>query len=463
MLTLRNAIRVCTVFALVAAPAAAPAGDVVVAPTYVPAFSLDQPRLSAVLFDGGSVITDTDSGGAVKAVVFDAFIDTGASGSVISHLHVTGYPATLLRGEILSLGLDGSPAGEFIGAYTELGIGGTEIGDVTRGFTVKAVNGTIGAVNGDNYATYAGLFDSYGLQNLWVRRAPGAGEVITIDVLGIPITLADPINILGMPVIGQKVMYMDPTPTMAADILSLSTMNTHLLPAGSGQIPTTSYTLSIRMQNFVSAPTPPEVLPTNASNPLVQNVGAAFTDGGGTRRTVTNQEWLFDTGAGSSFVTPQTAKDLGIIPSGMSLSAFITQHKAAGGQTFPVGGIGASVEAPLVTLDEIRILTKDGADELVWRNVDLLVIDVPGLTGVLGMNLLVPSVSLDVDLDDLDPAALLAIFDSRSQGAFNSIVFDAAAGELRFELVPEPATLLILGLGGLALLRRRRAAGAPKA
>ena len=117
MLALRNSIRLCVILALFAAPAAAPAADVVVGPGDTPAFSLDQPRLHAVLFDGGVVITDTDDAGDVKPVVFDAFIDTGASGTVISNLHVTGYIPTLLRGEILSLGLDGTPAGEFIGAF----------------------------------------------------------------------------------------------------------------------------------------------------------------------------------------------------------------------------------------------------------------------------------------------------------------------------------------------------------
>ena len=456
MLAFRNSIRLCVVLALFAAPAAAPAGDVVVGPGDTPAFSLDQPRLHAVLFDGGSVITDTDGAGATKPVVLDAFIDTGASGTVISNLHVTGYPPTLLRGEILSLGLDGTPAGEFIGVYTELGVGGNETGDVTRGFTVKVVNGAVGTVDGDNYATHAGLFDDYGLHNLWVRRAPGGGELFTIDVGGLPVDIADPINVLGMTVIGQKVMYIDPTPTMGADLFSLSLMNTHLLPHGSGEIPATNYTLAVRMHDFVGAATPPEVLPTHADNPLIQHVGAAFTDGVGARRTVTEQEWLFDTGAGASFIGPQTATDLGVIPSGMSLADFITQHKAGGGLTFPIGGIGPEIEAALVTLDEIRITTKDGADDLVWENVDLLIVDVPGLDGVFGMNLLSPSVSLDVDLTGLDLADLLAIFDARSEGPFTSIVFDASAGELSFQTVPEPETLSLLGIGVLALIWRRR-------
>ncbi|HAU38398.1 MAG TPA: hypothetical protein DCX07_11885 [Phycisphaerales bacterium] len=436
---------------------AAPAGEIIVAPGMVPAFSLDQPRLSAVLFDGGSVITDVDEEGYTKPVVFDAFIDTGASGSVISNLHVTGYEPTLLRGEILSLGLDGVPAGEFIGYYTETGVGGQEVGDVTRSFTVKAINGSIGAVDGDNYATYAHLFDDYGGQNLWVRRAPGTGEVVSVDVGGFAVTIADPINILGMPIIGQKVMYMDPTPMMGDDLLSLSVMNTHLLSAGDPEIPATSLTLAIRMQNFVSTPPPPEVLPSHAENPMVRHIGASFTDSLGVTRTLTEQEWLFDTGAGNSFISRQTAEALGIIPAGMSLADFITQHKLAGGKTFEVGGIGSQVEAPLVTLAELRITTKDGADELVWKNVDLLVLDAAGLPGVFGMNLLVPSVSLDVDLANLtDLSDLLAIFDTRSAGPFSAIVFDAAAGELRLAPVPEPSLTLLLGAAAPLLLKRRR-------
>ena len=56
--------------------------------TKINANALDQPELYSLLTDGGVVITD---GG--EPVIFEAFIDTGASGFVISHVLATGDPA----------------------------------------------------------------------------------------------------------------------------------------------------------------------------------------------------------------------------------------------------------------------------------------------------------------------------------------------------------------------------------
>jgi len=134
-------------------------------------------------------------------------------------------------------------------------------------------------------------------------------------------------------------------------------------------------------------------------------------------------------------------------------------------------------------LDEIRLTDTEGRD-LVWKNVEVLVVDdVAGLDGIFGMNLLVPSVTLDLtalglsdldlgelgseqDLEDLlgDYAALLGILgllQDQSPGFFDTVVFDAtdeSHPQLRFgsSYIPEPATVLLLAAGTAALLRRRR-------
>ena len=126
-----------------AGPAAAE--DIILAaPGYdhINAYSLDQPELAAVLIDDGSVITE---GG--EPVVIEMFVDTGASGFVISHLNAEGYDYEMMPGlgwiRVPSLGLDGDPSGEFIGEFTETGIAGQETGDVTKPLGVKILNGSM--------------------------------------------------------------------------------------------------------------------------------------------------------------------------------------------------------------------------------------------------------------------------------------------------------------------------------
>ena len=410
---------------MLALVAAAAGGAEVVLSDYGPGFvlasGLDQPRLSAVLTDGGSVITDDG-----LPVVINAFVDTGASGTTISNLHATGYTWEDILGEtnrVPSLGLDGVPEGEFIGEFTEIGVGGTETGDVTRLFGLKMANGTTALYDATNYWANEADFIDYGDHSVYVRRAPGVGEIIS--VLGLE--LVDPINVIGMSVISQRVMAMDAT-TIGGEGLF---MTTHLLPAGSPELPATNVTMGVRMEWFAPDPLPPgEVLPTYGENPLVTGVSLSHTAAGGGSRgaaTLTDQEWLFDTGAGSCFIGLAQAWAVGLIPDGMSLAEFAVQHAAAGGIVLPIGGIGETVDAPLVTVDEIRIDATGAADALVWRNVDILIVDIPGIDGVFGMNLLVPAVTIDPD----DP---LGSFGDSTPGYFGQIVFDAAAGDLRARL-----------------------------
>lgn len=76
-------------------------------------------------------------------------------------------------------------------------------------------------------------FEFFGDYKLWVRREAGAAEVV--DVLGFPIV--SPLNLVGMPVIWQRRLYLDPR-AMA----ELSPLATELLPAGAPE-PTTQATV----------------------------------------------------------------------------------------------------------------------------------------------------------------------------------------------------------------------------
>jgi len=453
-------------------------GDVVVTSPDHPAIyatALDQPELYCLLTDDGQVITD---GG--EPVIFEAFIDTGASGFVISHLLATG------EGGIPSLGLD---AADFIGQFTETGISGTETGDVTRGFGVSVSNITPGTVSSIDLTD----FNDYGQFNLWTRRSAGLGELLDLGPIG---AITDPLNVVGMPVISQRTMVMDPS-TMD----TLGRMTTYLLPAGDPAIPQTNITFDLQLADLTGPATPPEILPSHHDNPMVTNVTISHTDQTMTTRSDTGNTWLLDTGSGSTILSFADAQAVGLIgPQYATLEQSMAEYD---GPTAVIGGIGpGSLTVPILQLDEIRIPAREGFD-VVWPNVDVLVADVAGLDGVFGMNLLLPSATVDasalgldgmgsfddvlqelLDLleevfggsvqstsgvislqgqsDELDLDALLSLLEMDiSPGYFDHIVFDATdptAVQLRLysPLVPEPTTLVLLAAGCAVLLRRRR-------
>jgi hypothetical protein len=357
------------------------------------ASALDQPRLYTLVSDpaaGGAFITwDNPNGGDDEPVLITAFIDTGASGFAISHLHVSG------EHDQPTLGLSPTTPGDFPGVFTEIGIGGTEVGDVSRPLGIWVSNIPVGSAE----EILPADFTSYGDFNLWFRQETGTGEVV--DFLGF--VMADPINLVGMPVIRQRRLLLDPT-AMA----NLEPLVTTLLAPDAAE-PATQFTVPLVLRDFIGATPPPgEVLPSHYANPLVP--GLTLTEGA----TSITSEWLLDTGAGSSFLSFASAQAVGLIPAHYAdLAAFMADYE---GPTADIGGIGAAVTVPRLSLDRIRATTREGA-VLAWENVDVLVIDVAGLDGIFGMNLLVPAVTMD----PADP--LGSVFDI-SPAPFSAVVID---------------------------------------
>lgn len=385
----------------------------------VHAFGLDQPELNAVLTDGNSIIYDQG-----QPVIFEAFVDTGASGFVISYLQARGYSMDLGgEGDILSLGLDGSPAGEFVGTYTETGIAGNEVGDISRPFGVRVLNGQAGMGSVDNLDQFV----SYGQHGLWVRQEMGIEENAIFAV--------EPMNIIGMPVIRQRVMVMDPTPLANDD-----RMITNLLPRNDPGIPKTNIGLSVYLKNFSQEA--PATL-SQSPNPMIRDITIASTQTG-QRLVDSNNEWLFDTGSGGSFISFAKAKAIGLIPdSYATLDEYMASYT---GPTATVGGIGGITTVPMVTVDEVHARSTTGID-IVWQNVKAMVIDVAGLDGVFGMNLALPAITIDMGDLGLPEAGAGGLFDLEiSPGYFDAIVFDPTdPSHPTLRLAIDPARLPVPG------------------
>lgn len=362
------------------------------------ATAFDQPMLDVYLTDplNGNAVFDDDG----TPIIFRAFVDTGASGMVLSHFLATSGGASP------SFGF--TEEEDYIGVFTEVGIGGEELGWVSRPLGVAVLDGV-------RYAGHEGNLDQfqhYGDFNLWVRQAPGVGEAEYM-----------PVNIVGMPVIGQRVMVMDPTPLAQEDF---GFMETYLLPPGE-EAPPTNVTLPLLMRDF-SGEEPPEgeTFGSHAKNPLIRNVSVGH-DGPNGWGAVCG-DWLFDTGATSTFISFNKAKLIGLIPPEYDdFDLFVADHEEAGGLVTVVGGIGPNmVSVPILNVDEIRAPTTSGID-LVWQSVDVLIMDIPelaglDLNGIFGMNLIVPALTLGGN-------------EEFSPGVFHRIVFDAADeenAELRF-------------------------------
>jgi len=349
---------------VILAPSVAVAGQEVTLPG-VCAASWDQPELYGLIKDGNDILP---FGAEENAAEF--FVDTGASGIVVSKVIV----------DLFGIGW-----ADFEGYYTETGIAGLEIGDVTRPFTIKLINGSLWTVPPE---VPESDFDDYGEFNLWARRI--------IDEL----EEWDPVNIVGMPIISQCVMDIDPTP-----IAELDRLRTYLLPHGDPNIPTDRLNahVALRLINFLpDEPPPGETFPSSADNPVIPNIVVRY---GGNSSAGT---WLLDTGASASFISIAQANAIG-------LTQYTNLDDILNANDFDfsteVGGIGGTAVVPGYLVDQVRVPTMEGF-ELVFDEIELLVIDVAGLDGVFGMNCLVPSLSLYREVD--------------GPGYFERIVIDTA-------------------------------------
>jgi hypothetical protein len=99
----------------------------------------------------------------------------------------------------------------------------------------------------------------------------------------------------------------------------------------------------------------------------------------GTRQT---GNFVLDTGAQLSLMSSGMAFDLGLDTNGNG----DLRDEAMGTQE--IGGIGGSIDAPLLWVEELRVPTAEGV-ELIFENLTVAIADIdPTIDGIFGMNLL---------------------------------------------------------------------------
>lgn len=390
-------------------------------------FALDQPRVYVEVVDG-----ETSLGPELANTYL---LDTGAQGL----MHVG-----LAANELLAAGYDDTAA-----VYDETGIAGPMPYNVSAPYDLR-------------FAGSSGT-PIYTLPHVRMLS----------DELG---NFGGFNGIIGTPALMNRVTELDMTAMKGDDPgglgLGLGFMGVSFpdaMPAGDGH----RYSVPLELRNF------PQTGQRNITDPLPTYGPLPFAEvtAGNGGQDVTGS-FVVDTGAQASIISTQTAISLGMDTNG---NGVLDGDEVL--SMVEIGGVGGTIQAPLVAMDSLAVGTDQGVD-LVWTDLNVLVMDItaaPGetpLSGIFGCDLLTSGWTAavlgamgDIDLSGLD---LLALGESGgpvpdagylNQVYFNFLNGDSQAGSMVLDLnagvdnvVPEPATLLLIGIPAMAALARRRRA-----
>jgi hypothetical protein len=361
--------------------------------------AIDQPRVTFRLEDPNTLEQPGPN-------LFDqALLDTGANGLLMA---MAGYAYSD------PYNIETRPDGSTV-YYEEIGVAGTELLEVFKPYNVY----------------FAG----------------SDGEAIPIPgarMFGSPAAdLGGLAGIIGMPAMASRVVHMDLRPLANLDLMGVTFGTSRLPPTA------TSYTVALPMLPYqhTGQQEPGDPLPTFADLPMVggvQHVG---------KGQVRSLDILLDTGAQLTILSAARLAEMGYVldfnDPGTDYLDIDGDGLVTPDDVLEVGGLGGSTLMPFVMLDELRVPTMEGAT-LTLTNVEVGVLDVAGLDGVFGMNLLTSGwfdsvlggtgeygYYLDIDLDFTNP----------SLGMMQINVNPDA--------VPEPSALLAAALLGLGMLSRR--------
>ena len=382
--------------------------------------ALDQPRINLVVrrTNHGPLLTAKAENTAVANV--EAFLDTGASGVLLSD-----HTATQLgvRRETV--------AGGTQARFEDVGVGGDSSFAVSEPLFVSLASSNADTEdapthNGDNIYTHT-------VGPLRAQVGPLGGGIMDSLVK----ELTGDLDVAGMPAMQGMVVVMDPGKLNKIEDKITTTLIT-------GHAPNTKRHIRLSYASFEPFT---KTLPAGAAGPLmaanpfigpnpIRRAGDktpaiyAFANG-----KFTAGSWLLDTGAATSMISLKQAAAIGVTyaPGTFDSSAPELLGVAKDRQfTMTIGGIGGSKKSAGFYLDGLRLFTTEG-QPLTFLHAPVLVADITvkntltkqemTLDGVFGMNYLVASAKLDADNPVPDIGAI-------TPGAFSLIVFDQPHGLL---------------------------------
>lgn len=377
-------------------------------------YALDQPRVPALLApaSGGPPLSAYSELVGQRVFAIDCFLDTGASRMVISRSDR----------DVLHVRTTGQTVEDF-------GIAGTERFDVSIPYRVYVADSTADTTDPRQFrygircvlqlrrndqnpltALPKGLSDSLkGLEGLGVS-AKDLGDMLT-----------PAINIIGTPFLQNYVAILDPRPVVSAlgavagmlggggddgggdafaaldELLaqlqksgasattSLGRMKVDILPFNQ-QYVGAQIVVPLTMRSIEPKPVPV----TKSSLPFVS--GVLLTHFGRSARV----SLLVDTGGGMSLLSTRVARRLGLNMNQPPLTAFVQG----------VGKGGVQLKGDWVARAVLPTLR---GGPLVYNRVPFFISDIAGIDGTIGVNMLVPSIYIDMNMTNLmaNPLAML--------------------------------------------------------
>ena len=418
--------------------------------------------------------------------VVQAF-DYGGQRSITSGIYDTG--ASLVSFSALDqeffFGFQGYPQIPLSGATdTADAIGGTLTGDVSRPGTVLAAGGSSISIDFNNLTFAYNLSNPVsigGIQAL-VGKVNGSPDLPTI--LGTPINAPTATRGGLATVMDQRgytldLGFLDPT---------LSNIQ---IPLPDVRFANSGVNLTAKVDTYEKVTIPVSLFgPDNlanpgthvsaAPNPMQSHTAVAYTPAaaGSPTHTVSNQNFLFDTGAQLSIISPAIAAQLGLTD--LAGNPLVTPV-----DTIDVQGAGDKITGlPGYILDSLSVPRADGG-LLQFTDVPVYVLDVGfGIDGILGMNLFNGADSFVYDPYNVDGPQVSVLFlndrtlefvtdEAGDFGVLGDPLFADANALFSLlgsrytsanivvpgiHIVPEPSTLSLglIGLMAIAVRLRRR-------
>lgn len=372
-----------------------------------------------------------DDGAADKVTSFAAYLDTGASGIVISAATADALGITRLQ-------TTGAPGKRVI--FHDVGVGGSD-----RFNTSEPLYISLGSYQALGGTVAEGAFRPAG--------GPWSCQVGPLSGGALMESLVGPVDVVGMPVMAGKIVVIDPKPVNRME----DVMRVRIIDGGGKEanaregekVPATNRHVKLSYADFAPFTyTEPHDArrPAVTSNPFIGTdpVGesALKTPGIVLRHGARRSEgaWLLDTGAVASMISTRQAAALGVrYKAGTQDTGSPVLEGMGVGKgkqfTLSVGGIGGMKKVAGFLVEELRVPTAEG-DDLVYRNAPVLVNDITvehpvtrqtvTIEGVFGMNLLVASAQIT--------EGLMPDIGKTAEGPFDLIVIDHVKGVLGLQL-----------------------------